>query len=100
MIAVFLKVAREVKKYGGTVSFEWPQHATGWSQPLVRQLISELGLQTVNVDGCAVGVRARTGEPMLKPWRIETDCARLASRLEKFRCKRDHVHRAQAARRK
>ena len=92
-IAVFLILCRAVKEKQGTSSFEWPKNAQGWEKPLVQQLIREICYETTLVDGCSVGVRSKkTGEPILKPWRFETDCETLSKRLVGKRCSRDHKH--------
>ena len=71
----------------GTSSFEWPFKATGWDKPIVAELLRENSYSTSRVDGCACGVVSKkTGEPMLKPWRIESDCPVLTTNLNKFKC--------------
>ena len=93
LIAAFLQIARANKQAGGTSSFEWPKTATGWSQAIVQQMIEEIGMSTAITDGCSVGVVShKTGEPMLKQWRFETDSETLREKLAKQVCSRDHKH--------
>ena len=93
LIAAFLQIARANKRAGGTTSFEWPKTATGWKQGIVEQMIEEVGMSTAVTDGCSVGVTShKTGEPMLKQWRFETDCETLREKLAKQVCSGDHKH--------
>jgi hypothetical protein len=56
-------------------------------------MIQILEYHTVIVDGCAAGVVSqKTGGPIHKPWRFETDCDLLREKLEKFKCLGDHDH--------
>ena len=82
----FLRVAREVRKWGGEVSFEWPKSSIGWGQPQVMEFITEFNLHEALCDGCAFGMVDKQGHPVLKPWRIATSCERLAKELSQFRC--------------
>jgi hypothetical protein len=92
-VARFLVLARHVKKRGGTSSFEWPKTAIGWERPLVKQLIRELEYKCVYINGCAVGLKSRkTGLPILKPWRFETDNPELIRALLPKVCSKDHEH--------
>ena len=92
-VACFLRVALAIQTKGGTVSFEWPKSAEGWKQPLVEEMIERLHLKTALCDGCAVGVHSKkTGQAILKPWRIETNNDVLRDRLNEKRCTKDHPH--------
>ena len=52
----FVTVATEVRKHGGTISFEWPRHCLGWLREEVLQFISSFQLTTADFDGCAFGL--------------------------------------------
>ena len=81
------------RQCGGTSSFEWPKDAVGWQKPLVLQLLEENEYSTALVDGCSVGVVSKkTGGPIKKPWRFDTDCELLRDRLKVNRCPGNHQH--------
>ena len=46
------------------------------------------------VDGCAVGMVGKDGNPIRKRWRVDCDYdyKPLASSLDTIRCTEDHVH--------
>ena len=76
----------------GSVSFEWPRHCEGWKEEVVKTMLGELKLEAVEVDGCAVGVRSKTGEPILKPWRIAVSSPLMRQALDGLRCQGGHRH--------
>eukprot|EP00972_Heterocapsa_arctica_P066783 9854580-Heterocapsa_arctica.AAC.1 len=77
-VATFTRLAKIVLSKGGSVSFEWPRGCDGWDQPAVRQMVQELKLDFVDIDGCAVGVVSQDGEKILKPWRFAVSSPHLA----------------------
>ena len=89
----FTRIAKVALARGGSVSFEWPRYCSGWKTPEVTNMIKELQLTAVDVDGCSVGVvRKADGEPMLKPWRFMVSSPHLAAQLQDFRCHGGHRH--------
>jgi hypothetical protein len=82
----FMRVAEAVSSKGGRIAYEWPRHATGWKLPELLKFIGDFGLYTVDCDGCAFGMQSDSGEPLLKQWRIVTNCGRLAKALAVKRC--------------
>ena len=69
----FAILARRVIAQGGKVVIEWPRGCEYWKDAKVIKLCEELGLQQVDFDGCAFGLKDHvTGEPIKKPWRIRT----------------------------
>ena len=54
--------------------------------PELLKFIGEFGLYTVDCDGCAFGMQSDSGEPLLKQWRVITNCGRLAKALAAKRC--------------
>ena len=66
MVRNFLQIAKSVIEREGLVSFEWPPTAGGWKEDIVLKMVESFGLK-VEFHGCAVGVKARNGEPMKKP---------------------------------
>ena len=87
------RVAEAVRKQGGRIAFEWPRHATGWKLPELQQLITDLNLYVCDCDGCAFGLSNSKDEPLLKQWRVITDCGRLARALSDKRCRHPHGFR-------
>ena len=53
----------------------------------LRAFIAKLNLYIADFDGCAFGMTNSRGEPLLKKWRVATDCGRLAKALSSQRCK-------------
>ena len=93
LVAKFLVLTRKIREHNGTSSFEWPRSATGWSRPLVQQLIQENGYTTTFVDGCSTGLTSpKTGLPLLKPWTFVTNNSELRKALTPKRCSGDHEH--------
>ena len=85
-------LAREVKRLGGTVSFEWPEGNMGWEQEAIQKMIEELETTAVIIHGCTLGVEDKDGNPILKPWRIESTSTHLVQDLQRYVCTGGHVH--------
>ena len=80
---------------GGSISFEWPRYCEGcegWKQPLIVDMLRDLGLHRVPVDGCATGLTDKNGTPLFKPWLVVVSSASLVEELKKFRCDKTHEH--------
>ena len=93
LVGNFLHLARIVKQGGGTVSFEWPRHCSGWRANLVLRMIKELSMEKVEIDGCTLGVKSlKTDKPIKKPWSIATTCSEMQQEFQNSRCQRDHEH--------
>ena len=79
-------------KFAG--SYEWPHGCDGHNKkycPEIRELI-RLFPHEVRVNGCAHGlVSSRDGLPILKLWRIQTNCARMQQAVGR-RCPGPEVH--------
>ena len=97
-VATFHRMARSVVARGGSASFEWPRWCAGWDQPLVQQMVNELKMILIDVDGCAVGLTNADGQPILKPWRIAVTSELLANSLGGLRCDKTHEHASCAGR--
>jgi hypothetical protein len=82
----FARVAEAIHEKGGRIAYEWPRHASGWKLPELLKLISDFDLYTVDCDGCAFGMQSDHGEPLLKQWRVITNCSRLAKAMSTKRC--------------
>ena len=92
MVRNFMQIARLVVQQNGFVSFEWPTSASGWKEKTVKELTEWLGAK-VDFHGCALGVKARNGEPMKKPFTIATNNLDLVTELQtkQCHCKVKHV---------
>ena len=87
----FMLLAKAVEAKNGLISFEWPPSAGGWKTRAVQKLVEWLEFY-IEFHGCSVGVKATSGEKMLKPFGIATNNSHLARELEKRQCTRDHYH--------
>ena len=94
LFKTFEQVAEAVHASGGTISFEWPRHCYGWTQPAVMSFIQKFDLYEATFDGCAFGMRGYSGESVLKPWRVVTSSSLLAYNLNHYKCghPKDFVH--------
>lgn len=95
----FVKVAKVVSWYGGTVCFEWPQKCMYWKCNDVMNMIEVLKLHQTTFCGCAVCLRSFTpgNEHMFpkKPWCIYSNLDHVNRTFAKFACpgvSSDHVH--------
>ena len=89
MLSHFFLLAKDIIRYGGHVSFEWPRFSTGWALAKLQKWITKHHLLTVDFDGCSLGVKSRKGRPIKKPWRIVTTNPELVRLLKPHRCKHD-----------
>lgn len=72
------------------VGFEWPRFSDGWQ----LQELEELGRTatlTAEFDGCAYNLKAKTGQLLKKPWRVQTTSPIVAQSLVK-KCSGTHDH--------
>ena len=74
---------------GGEVSFEWPKNCFGWLRPELIEFVTKHELYSVLVDGCATGMCAKDGTPILKKWRFISSSHRQSVSLVGLRCKHD-----------
>ena len=72
---------------------EWPTACAYWKWDCVEKLVEMLGLKTVRVHGCALGLKSVVnGKPIKKPWTLKTDVEDIVENLEKYKCSNDHEH--------
>ena len=69
-VKTFGRLGKATIARGGSISFEWPRRCEGWKEEVAMSMMSQLNLEPIEIDGCAVGVRSKSGDPSLKPWRI------------------------------
>ena len=77
------------KKYGRANSIRLAKHATGWKLIELQNFIKELDRYIADCDASAFGTENKKGEPLLKQWRILTDCGRLAKAFSEKRCRHE-----------
>ena len=71
---------------------EWLSGCRHWQHSAVRSFIRKYQLQTCKFHGCAYGLTGvEDGLPILKPWRVETNCEEVTHVLNKA-CSKHHVH--------
>ena len=93
MLYHFNVICFAVAKRGGTISFEWPRYCSGWNLPELKAIISRYKLVVADVDGCQVGVVAKSSNtPILRPWRFVSNNSDLVGELGKLRCAKVHEH--------
>ena len=80
----FIRVAKSVHAAGGRIAYEYPE---------LQRLSQELDLYVADCDGCSFGTTNQQREPILKQWRVITDCGRLAKALAASRCKHEQGFR-------
>ena len=100
-----LSNARHVMNYarsvGVKIAFELSSRCDYWSSDCINQLLfRELGLETVVVVGCSVGLVSKSkqmcGAPIGKAWKIATDCSDLIRNLSGLTCPGRSVHTVHA----
>eukprot|EP00972_Heterocapsa_arctica_P059096 8712937-Heterocapsa_arctica.AAC.1 len=81
----FLKNAEACYQYGGKIAFEWPTDCAYWKWPMVIDFVRQYQLNTVKLNGCAVGLKSDEGLPMVRratlrrlrrqsPWTLTGKC--------------------------
>ena len=91
-LGTFGRFGRAVIARGGSDSFEWPRHCEGWKEASMQAMLEELKFEQDDVDGCAAGVQSKTGEPILKPWRIAVNSDLMRQALDSLTCQGGHKH--------
>ena len=84
--------ATEVGTRPWRVSLVRACYREGWKQPLIVDMLRELDLHAVPVNGCATGLTDKNGIPLFKPWPIAVSSTALVEELKNFRCDKNHEH--------
>ena len=88
-------VAEYVTKIGGFIAMEWPRQCAYWQEQEVQDFILKYGLVSVHLDGCMFGLVSKhgrnAGQPIRKPWRVDTNSPALAQQLSRV-CDGSHTH--------
>lgn len=98
MCEIGLSILSRVVEQGGDMYFEWPSGCHGWRiRPLLafKKKMEKAGRQLYKcrVDGCAYGLRSRTGDMYLrKRWTILTTDKVMAEQLAR-KCPGGHEHK-------
>ena len=81
-----------VMKSGGLVVIEWPTSCLYWHYRDVKRFLRDNQFHTVNIHGCAFGMRNKDGDIVLKPWKIASSSATVTTGLDSYKCTKDHPH--------
>jgi len=92
MIRVLDRVAEASREVGGCLAIEWPYGCDYWNFRATNEVIRKYDLRGVRIDGCALGLVARNGTPIVKPWFIMTNCPELLQEFYGYRCPGSTVH--------
>ena len=92
LFANVLKLCESVRENGGNIVLEWPDGNDYWKKPEVIAFIRKFNLEAVSFHGCALGLKSLAGIPMLKPWKIVTDCPEIVKAFTGCKCTKDHDH--------
>ena len=88
----FEDAARACHRLGGHVVIEWPSLCDYWREARVQRLVSDLGLEQVKIDGCAVGLKSVDNIPIRKPWTLKTAHEGILKSFAKRRCPGKEKH--------
>jgi len=95
MIKVFVQFMKKVitEENVGKVyaACEWPRNASGWNTTEMKG-VHRLLPWRADFDGCTLGLESSAGEPLTKPWRIQTNMDALGGPLGLQRCQGGHAH--------
>ena len=70
----------------GRIAIEWPKDCEYWRTKHVKQLIHDVKLNRVHINGCAPGMTDDEGVPILKHWTIATDDPYVPSKFQNKLC--------------
>jgi hypothetical protein len=77
------------------IAWEWPRQCDYWRDGQYLAFREHHNLKSALFDGCMYGLVSRSGSssgtPILKPWRVDSDCEELLARLNR-RCDGTHQH--------
>ena len=74
------------------IAIEWPAHCIYWKFDRVEKFCGKHQLIRVTFDGCMVGIVNKEGEPIKKPWAIQTDCDSIVTAFDGLSCDGSHNH--------
>ena len=75
-------------------AIEWPLRCAYWNWRQTQSFLRTrtYPLYSFTVDGCALGMRGRDGELILKRWRVITTHPKVEDCLSAFACNKQHQH--------
>ena len=77
---------------GGEVVCEWPTGNGGWKFPEVQEFWRrQKDSEEIHLHGCQFGLKTSTGEPIKKPWRLNSTKSGTCLPMHR-RCPGDHTH--------
>ena len=90
--ANFEIVATKCLRKGGHVSIEWPRSCAYWKRQCVMDFLARYSFESVDLDGCMVGLTDGAGTPVKKPWRIASTSMHVLDQFQGLKCQGHPVH--------
>ena len=87
-----LILARMQLKRKAHFILENPKPSLAWTLPELAQFIETAGVECVDFDQCAFGLRSKKGWLHKKPTRVATSSSCVADELRDMKCSKDHDH--------
>ena len=79
-------ICDDLLEVGGDLCHEWGARNALWGDERMQRIIRKMGMSRVLFDGCALGLRARNGKYIKKPWLFYTTIPQIAKKFSKARC--------------
>jgi len=90
----FVVVAARCIRKGGHVSIEWPRSCAYWREKRVQDFLARHSFESIDFDGCMVGLTDGAGTPVRKPWRVASTSGHVLDQFAGLKC-RGHMTHAQ-----
>eukprot|EP00439_Symbiodinium_sp_Y106_P027988 s1180_g3.t1 len=84
-----MTVAKEARKLGIEVAWEWSQRCQAWNLPEYLAFSEAMGMHTGICNGCQVNLRDREERLLCKAWRVDSTWPELSKHLN-LRCSGQH----------
>ena len=79
-------LCQDLRSVGGDYLHEWGARNALWQNPRVQALLRKMGCFRVYFDGCALGLRGKSGHYIRKPWVFYTTIPEVQQVFECLRC--------------
>ena len=86
LLGYAMRCCREQLKCGRGFVFEHPVGATSWNAPAVQSLMAIDGVEVVDFDQCAIGLRGPTGQPIKKRTRFLSNVPTIIETFSGVQC--------------
>ena len=90
LIRNFHKLAGQTTSRRGGIIFEWPTGNKLWQEQTAQGMVSRYGLVKVGFNGRRLGLRAKKGKAICKPWTFATSMQSVVDAFSAMRCARGH----------